>query len=57
MKRLAPGSYANRPDGEVIGLKDGDTVVGAAPAADSSEVVFVTSDAQLLRFSAELVRP
>lgn len=57
VKRLAPGSYANKPDGEVIGLKDGDSVVGAALAADASELVFVTSDAQLLRFSADLVRP
>ncbi len=57
VKRLAPGSYAAKPDGEVIGLKDGDSVVGAALATDASELVFVTSDAQLLRFSAELVRP
>ncbi len=46
---------------EVIGLKDGDEVVGAvdlvAAQADSAELVFVTSDAQLLRFPASAVRP
>lgn len=45
----------------VIALKDDDLVVGAAasPAgdADAAELVFVTSDAQLLRFSAASVRP
>ena len=57
VKRLSPGGYPNRPDGEVIGLKNGDVVVGAALASDEHELVFVTSHAQLLRFGAELVRP
>jgi DNA gyrase subunit A len=43
---------------EVIGLKDGDEVVGAAWLADDAEtLVFISSDASLLRFSAQLVRP
>lgn len=46
-----------RPDLEVIGLKQGDTVVGAAEAPDDAELVFVTTDAQLLHFSASAVRP
>ena len=45
------------PSIEVIGLKAGDRVVGAAPAPDDTELVFVTSDAQLLRFAAAAVRP
>jgi DNA gyrase subunit A len=43
---------------EVIGLKDGDEVVGAAWLADGTEtLVFISSDASLLRFSAQAVRP
>ncbi|GAB3116346.1 DNA topoisomerase IV subunit A [Janibacter alkaliphilus] len=43
---------------EVIALKDGDRVVGAVELATGEEdLVFVTSDAQLLRFSASAVRP
>jgi DNA gyrase subunit A len=42
---------------DIIGLKPGDSVVGAAVAPDDSELVFVTSDAQLLRFGADAVRP
>ncbi|MGV9193076.1 DNA gyrase/topoisomerase IV subunit A [Microbacterium sp. MC2] len=50
---LAPG----KTDVEIISLKPGDSVVGAAAAPDDSELVFVTSDAQLLRFGAGAVRP
>ncbi|MBU1249653.1 MAG: DNA topoisomerase IV subunit A [Actinobacteria bacterium] len=57
VKRLAPGSLPSRPEGEVIGLKAGDELVGAAPADDSAELVFVSSAAQLLHFSAASVRP
>ncbi|MEY4366668.1 MAG: hypothetical protein RLZ28_83 [Actinomycetota bacterium] len=42
---------------EVIALKPGDTVIGACASPDSSELVFIASDAQLLRYSATLVRP
>ncbi|PRY62610.1 DNA gyrase subunit A [Knoellia remsis] len=45
-------------DWEVISLKDGDSVVGAGQVVTGDEdLVFVTSDAQLLRFSASAVRP
>ncbi|MCO7271590.1 DNA gyrase/topoisomerase IV subunit A [Cellulosimicrobium cellulans] len=58
VKRVAPGDVpSNRDDWEVIGLKDGDTVVGAAPATDADEVVFVSTDASLLHFDASAVRP
>ena len=50
--------YPSRPDWEVVALRDGDTVVGAAALHDGGEdLVFVTSDAQLLRFPASAVRP
>ncbi|MGN6200253.1 DNA gyrase/topoisomerase IV subunit A [Humibacter sp.] len=57
VKRLIPGDWANKPDFEVIALKPGDSVVGAGEASDSDELVFVTTDAQLLRFAASSVRP
>ncbi|MGA1829175.1 DNA gyrase C-terminal beta-propeller domain-containing protein, partial [Microbacterium sp.] len=46
-----------KPELEIIGLKPGDAVVGAAAAPDTAEVVFVTSDARLLHFAASAVRP
>jgi DNA gyrase subunit A len=49
--------YPVKDDFELIALKPGDVVVGAALATDTDELVFVTSDAQLLHFSAEQVRP
>jgi len=57
VKRVQPGDWANKPEFEIIALKAGDSVVGAAAARDDDELVFVTSDAQLLRFSASSVRP
>ncbi|WP_278234619.1 DNA topoisomerase IV subunit A [Isoptericola sp. AK164] len=58
VKRVTPGDAPRNGDvWEVIGLKDGDAVVGAAPATDEDEVVFVASDASLLHFDASLVRP
>ena len=49
--------YPVKDEFELISLKPGDAVIGAAPASDTDELVFVTSDAQLLHFSAEQVRP
>ncbi|MCM3696629.1 DNA gyrase/topoisomerase IV subunit A [Microbacterium oleivorans] len=58
VKRVAATELpAGKPDVEIIALKPGDTVVGAALAADDVELVFVASDAQLLRFDATAVRP
>jgi DNA gyrase subunit A len=56
-KRVTPGDAPNKESWEVISLKDGDTVVGAALAADADELVFVSDDAQLLHFAASSVRP
>ena len=50
--------YPARTDFEVISLRDGDEVVGAAELRTGQEdLVFITSDAQLLHFSAAAVRP
>lgn len=58
VKRVQPDYPLNREDWEVITLKDKDTVVGVAPAGgDDAELVFVTREAQLLKFPASAVRP
>jgi len=58
VKRVMPEVPSNRDRWDLIGLKDGDVLVGAAPISGTNdELVFVTSDAQLLRFGASAVRP
>jgi DNA gyrase subunit A len=57
VKRLAPGDYPNRPDFEIIALKPGDQIVGAKQSGEADELLFITSDAQLLHFAASAVRP
>ncbi|MCW3494578.1 DNA topoisomerase (ATP-hydrolyzing) subunit A [Microbacterium sp. SSM24] len=57
VKRVAASELGTKHDIEIIALRDGDRVVGAAPASDGAELVFVASDAQLLRFDAASVRP
>ena len=57
VKRVTPGGYPSKPDFEVIALKAGDEVVGIAQGTDVDDLLFVTSDAQLLHFSATAVRP
>ncbi|MDH6181039.1 DNA gyrase subunit A [Microbacteriaceae bacterium SG_E_30_P1] len=57
VKRVTPGAWPSRPEFEVVSLKPGDDVVGAALAPDDRELVFITSSAQLLRFGASTVRP
>lgn len=57
VKRIAPGGYPAKPEFEVIALKPGDEVVGASQGTDTEELVFATSDAQLLHFPASAVRP
>jgi DNA gyrase subunit A len=58
VKRVQPDYPANRDEFELITLKDGDRVVGAAYlASDEADLVFITTDAQLLRFGASSVRP
>ncbi len=56
VKRVVPGAWPDKPDFVAIGLKPGDHVVGAAQAPESDDLVFITSNAQLLRFPASAVR-
>ena len=58
VKRIAPDYPAKGAAFDLIGLKDGDEVVGAfGLATGGEELVFVASDGQLLRFPADAVRP
>ncbi|PVZ94894.1 DNA topoisomerase IV [Amnibacterium flavum] len=57
VKRVTAGGYPTKPDFEVISLKKGDEVVGVVQSTDDAELVFVSSDAQLLHFQASAVRP
>jgi DNA gyrase subunit A len=58
VKRVQPDYPLNREDWDVISLKDKDFVVNVVPAgADDAELVFLTSQAQLLKFPAANVRP
>ena len=57
VKRVNP-EVLNRDEWDVIGLKDDDEVVGAVElATGEEELCFISTDAQLLHFSATLVRP
>jgi DNA gyrase subunit A len=47
----------NRDAWEVIALKPGDDVVGAAAVDEDDELVLVSSDTSLLHFGAAAVRP
>ena len=58
VKRVAPDYPANATEFEVISLKEGDRVVGAVQlSGEDNDLVFITTDAQLLRFQAAAVRP
>ncbi len=58
VKRVSPEYLSNRDAWEVIRLSDGDEVVGAAELrTGDEELCFVTTDGQLLHFSAGGVRP
>jgi len=58
VKRVLPDYPSNRDGFEVIRLDDGDQVVGAVElVTGEEELVFVSSDAQLLHFPASVVRP
>ncbi|WP_310719300.1 DNA gyrase/topoisomerase IV subunit A [Streptomyces lydicus] len=58
VKRVVPDYPANKEELEVITLKEGDRIVGAAELRTGEEdLVFLTNEAQLLRFPASQVRP
>ena len=57
IKRWNRESPTTMDSWSVIDLKDDDTVVFAAPAADEDRLVFVSSDSSLLTYEAGNVRP
>ncbi|ANW17696.1 DNA gyrase/topoisomerase IV subunit A [Streptomyces clavuligerus] len=58
VKRVVPDYPANKDELEVFSLKEGDRIVGGAELRTGEEdLVFITSDAQLLRYPAAQVRP
>ncbi|MFF5471797.1 DNA topoisomerase (ATP-hydrolyzing) subunit A [Streptomyces achromogenes] len=58
VKRVVPDYPSNKDELEVITLKEGDRIVGAVELRSGDEdLVFITDDAQLLRFQASIVRP
>ncbi|MFK0048957.1 DNA topoisomerase (ATP-hydrolyzing) subunit A [Streptomyces sp. NPDC090741] len=58
VKRVVPDYPANKDELEVITLKEGDRIVGAVELRTGEEdLVFLTDDAQLLRYPAGQVRP
>jgi DNA gyrase subunit A len=58
VKRVTPDHLTNRDSWDIVRLADGDEVVGAVELrTGEEELVFISSDAQLLRFPAAAVRP
>ena len=58
VKRVLPEPAPGRSEWVVIGLRDDDELVGAVQLTSPDvDLVFITSDAQLLRFGAAAVRP
>ncbi|MFI6157422.1 DNA topoisomerase (ATP-hydrolyzing) subunit A [Kitasatospora sp. NPDC051170] len=58
VKRVVPEWPSNKDEFEVIALKEGDELVGAVELRTGEEdLVFIASDAQLLRYPAGQVRP
>src|SRR5689334_16484517 len=58
VKRVAPDYPGSSQEFEVISLKPGDRVVGAVQLPNEDyDLVFITTDAQLLKFAAAAVRP
>ncbi|MFG2226418.1 DNA topoisomerase (ATP-hydrolyzing) subunit A [Streptomyces sp. NPDC048644] len=58
VKRVVPDYPAHKDELEVITLKEGDRIVGAVELRTGEEdLVFITNEAQLLRYQAAQVRP
>ncbi|MFF3487227.1 DNA topoisomerase (ATP-hydrolyzing) subunit A [Streptomyces sp. NPDC002701] len=58
VKRVVPDYPSNKEELEVISLRDGDRIVGGAELRTGEEdLIFITDDAQLLRYQASQVRP
>jgi DNA gyrase subunit A len=58
VKRVAPDYPGSSQEFEVISLKPGDRVVGTVQLpSEDYDLVFITTDAQLLKFATAAVRP
>ncbi|MGW5783860.1 DNA gyrase/topoisomerase IV subunit A [Streptomyces sp. NPDC003757] len=58
VKRVVPDYPSHKDELEVISLKEGDRIVGGVELRTGEEdLVFITDDAQLLRYQAAQVRP
>ena len=57
VKRVELAGLAEKTQQSIISLKDSDRVVGAGLAGGDDWLVFITDDAQVLRFPASSVRP
>ncbi len=57
VKRLTVESLPTKSGLSIIALKDGDLVIGGGVVESDEELVFISSDAQLLRFASSSVRP
>ena len=57
VKRVAVQGPPTKREWDLIALDDGDEVVGAQESAPGDDIVLIASDAQVLRFSADAVRP
>ncbi|MEU1869032.1 DNA topoisomerase IV subunit A [Streptomyces sp. NPDC019793] len=58
VKRVVPDYPSHKDELEVITLKEGDRIVGGVELSTGDEdLVFITDDAQLLRYQASQVRP
>ncbi|OKL49944.1 DNA gyrase/topoisomerase IV subunit A [Boudabousia marimammalium] len=57
VKRIRGEHPSSKESWSVISMDEGDLVIGAAHATDDAELIFISSDAQLLRFKASNVRP
>jgi DNA gyrase subunit A len=57
VKRLSIDGLPPKSGSQVISLREGDQVIGGGIVNGNEDLVFVSSDAQLLRFPSSTVRP
>ena len=57
VKRVSSESFPPKSGFPLVTLKAGDRIVGMGVGGDDTHLVFISSDAQLLRYRAESVRP
>ncbi|MFM1950446.1 MAG: hypothetical protein RL418_133 [Actinomycetota bacterium] len=56
VKRIT-GPLPDKQEVSLIALKEGDELIGIAPASDAAELVFISQEGNLLVFPADSVRP